>query len=775
MRKQQLSLLFIAISATLGTSAHAANVVDVSKLRHTASGDIGSVLQLAPGYEFRTAKKLDLGKGKQKERLQQYFHGVPVQGFSVAADRSVMGSYSNLKGLMLTEINKDASFAKPSLSKARALEIAKAAKGGHGLKAGKTRNDSAEPWIILYGKDKEPRLVYITSYVVDGAAPSRPFTIVDAHSGEVLDRWEGLTHAATGTGPGGNVKTGQYEYGTQYGYLDVEVNGDTCTMNNANVKTVNLNHGTSGNTAFSYTCPRNTVKEINGAYSPLNDAHYFGGVVYDMYSQWYNTAPLSFQLTMRVHYSNNYENAFWDGSAMTFGDGGNTFHPLVSLDVSAHEVSHGFTEQNSSLVYAGQSGGMNEAFSDMAGEAAEFFMRGTNDWLVGADIFKGNGALRYMADPTLDGISIGHINDYVDGIDVHHSSGIFNKAFYTLATTPGWDTRKAFELFVIANQVYWTANSLFHEGACGVKNAATDKGYSTADVDAAFAAVGITPCEVPPPPPAPDAEALDNGVAVSVSGATGSKQYWTLEVPAGASNLAFNLSGGSGDADMYVKFGSYPSTTDYDCRPYKNGNNESCPISTAQAGTYWVMLRGYSNYSGATLVGSYEGGSGEPNQAPVSDFSAANTGALYNFTSTATDADGNVVAWSWDFGDGETGSGESVSHQYLVSGSYTVTLTVTDDDGATGAASQVFNVEVPAAEIDLSVNKVTRSRRGSARVGLEWTGNSASYSVLRNGVLVGTTSASSFVDRFDTPVGVSYTYQVCNAEGGCSDIENVSF
>lgn len=78
--------------------------------------------------------------------------------------------------------------------------------------------------------------MYITSYVVDGDAPSRPFTMVDAHSGEVLQRWEGLNHADIGTGPGGNIKTGQYEYGTTYGNLDVEVNGDTCTMNNANVK-----------------------------------------------------------------------------------------------------------------------------------------------------------------------------------------------------------------------------------------------------------------------------------------------------------------------------------------------------------------------------------------------------------------------------------------------------------------------------------------------------------------------------------------------------------
>src|SRR3546814_12024257 len=91
---------------------------------------------------------------------------------------------------------------------------------------------------------------------------------------------------------------------------------------------------------------------------------------------------------MKVHYSNSYENAFWDGSSMTFGDGASTFYPLVSLDVSSHEVSHGYPEQNSGLNYSVQSGGINEAFSDMAGEAAEYyFYDGSNDLRVGPPIF----------------------------------------------------------------------------------------------------------------------------------------------------------------------------------------------------------------------------------------------------------------------------------------------------------------------------------------------------------------------------------------------------
>ena len=88
---------------------------------------------------------------------------------------------------------------------------------------------------------------------------------------------------------------------------------------------------------------------------------------------------------------------------MNFGDGASYFYPLTSLDVTSHEISHGFTEQNSNLQYSGQSGGMNEAFSDMAGEAAEYFDRGHNDWLVGAEIIKNGTALRWMCTPTQDG------------------------------------------------------------------------------------------------------------------------------------------------------------------------------------------------------------------------------------------------------------------------------------------------------------------------------------------------------------------------------------
>ncbi|HKH47209.1 MAG TPA: pre-peptidase C-terminal domain-containing protein [Thermoanaerobaculia bacterium] len=100
--------------------------------------------------------------------------------------------------------------------------------------------------------------------------------------------------------------------------------------------------------------------------------------------------------------------------------------------------------------------------------------------------------------------------------------------------------------------------------------------------------------------------ALTNGVPVTgLSGATGSQQFFSLAVPAGATNLTFQISGGTGDADLYVRFGAQPTTSTWDCRPFLSGNSEACNFATPQTGTYFVLINGFSAFSGVTLVGSY--------------------------------------------------------------------------------------------------------------------------------------------------------------------------
>ena len=337
-------------------------------------------------------------RGVRNYRYTQTYLGVPMYGEDMVVSEDGAGNVRKLFGNMIAGLERDIPAITPRLSKAQGLIAGKRAGLGNSISGMLTRRESAD-LVVFVDDNGRGHLAYAVTFFADGVdRPTRPVVIVDANSGRVLKQWENLQHTLVGTGPGGNAKTGKYEYGTDFGYLDVAQSGNTCTMNSTNVKTVNVNNASSNSstTAFSYTCPRNTVKTINGGYSPLNDAHYFGNVIFNMYQAYIGQAPLSFQLVMKVHYKSSYENAFWDGTAMTFGDGASTFYPLVSLDVSSHEVSHGFTEQQSNLTYSGQSGGINEAFSDMAGEAAEFYMRGSNDWLVGADIFKGSGALRYM-------------------------------------------------------------------------------------------------------------------------------------------------------------------------------------------------------------------------------------------------------------------------------------------------------------------------------------------------------------------------------------------
>ncbi|MEE2730782.1 MAG: M4 family metallopeptidase [Pseudomonadota bacterium] len=346
----------------------------------------------------------------------------------------------------------------------------------------------------VYLAEQRAVIVRVTTFLArhPEREPVRPVALIQEDTLDILQAWDRLAHTEA-TGPGGNVKVGRYEYGTDYGFLEVTETATGCALINDNVYTVDLQHGSDDNltTPFEFPCYENAHKEINGAYSPLNDAHYFGNVVFNLYQDWYNLAPLPFQLALKVHYRDNYDNAYWDGQSMVFGDGGSRFYPLVDINVVSHEVSHGFTEQNSNLIYNQQSGGINEAFSDMAGEAAEYYLTGSVDWLNGAAITKNTTALRYFADPTEDGLSIGHASDFYTGMDVHHSSGVFNRAYYLIATAEGWNPRTAFDLFVQANRFHWVPTTGFEEGACGVLSAAGDLGYPKFAVMRAFVTVGI--------------------------------------------------------------------------------------------------------------------------------------------------------------------------------------------------------------------------------------------------------------------------------------------
>jgi bacillolysin len=257
------------------------------------------------------------------------------------------------------------------------------------------------------------------------------------------------------------------------------------------------------------------------------DAHYGAAQTYDMLKNMFGRNSIDGQgekLVSNVHINQNYVNAFWDGSQMNYGDGdGQNSSVLTSLDVAGHEIVHGLTERTSGLIYSGESGGLNEAMSDIIGGFGLEYYTGLQNGAVkaGTDPFKigeqiwtprdgNNGpngdALRYMDDPSKDGISIDHYSKYRSGTDVHHSSGIANNAFSLLVkggtnktsgtkVEGGIGAEKALQIFFRANTTYMTPNTNFAQARQATIKAATDlygaNSPEVAKVAEAWTAVGV--------------------------------------------------------------------------------------------------------------------------------------------------------------------------------------------------------------------------------------------------------------------------------------------
>jgi len=493
-------ILVFALCCLMVTSSWAAkkvefyksNVKSYIKQLNQDGVSPGSVFGLTQDEELVLLRQRTDFNGVTHYRYLQAYKGIPVWGMQIVLSRDRSNQVIRLNGNMILETPNDITGIPSALDPKGALKKMKEKHKEKDIAAKwNFKNEKAGTYIYVDQKGKA-YLCYVVSFFADTEQgnPSQFIHFIEVKTGKVLHSFDMLR--TQGVGPGGNLKVGCYYYGIDYPPFCVTEISGICHMDCPDVRTICLDGSTPSTVPFYFPCYENTYKEINGACCPLNDAQYFGQVVFDTYMDWYGVPVLPFQLTLRVHYGTNYENAFWDGSTMTFGDGYTTFYPLVALDVVAHEVSHGFTDYHSDLIYSGQSGGINESFSDMAGEAAKYYMRGTNDFMCGYDIFKDpDGALRYLCDPPLDGRSIDHVDDYYTGMDVHYSSGIFNKAFCLIAQSTGWNTRMAFDIFVKANMDYWTPSTNFQQGAEGAQAAAADYGYPCEDVRDAFAVVGI--------------------------------------------------------------------------------------------------------------------------------------------------------------------------------------------------------------------------------------------------------------------------------------------
>ncbi|MGZ3440431.1 MAG: M4 family metallopeptidase, partial [Polyangia bacterium] len=247
-----------------------------------------------------------------------------------------------------------------------------------------------------------------------------------------------------------------------------------------------------------------------------NDAHGFAEITIKMLKDWqgYNSIDnAGLVLVSNVHDGaalGTEDNAAWNGSSMGYGDGDGTqfFNFTGALDVIAHEIDHGFTQYHANLMYSGQSGGMNESFSDIAGTTAKFYYDAkTADFNLGADIFVApNTYIRYMCKPSMDGMSIDTASAYKNGLDVHYSSGVMNRAFCRSAkrlsgVDPDTGTatvdgvKKASKAFYEANASHWTSSTQWTAGCQGVIDAATALHYGAGDISGlgdSWKDVGVT-------------------------------------------------------------------------------------------------------------------------------------------------------------------------------------------------------------------------------------------------------------------------------------------
>ncbi|MEU3771651.1 M4 family metallopeptidase [Streptomyces sp. NPDC032472] len=294
---------------------------------------------------------------------------------------------------------------------------------------------------VIWAAEGAPVLAYetVVSGLQDDGTPSELHVVTNAKTGAKITQWQAIE-----TGTGNTMYSGQVQMGTSG-------SGSSFTLTDAGRgghKTYNLNGGSSGTgTLFTNSTDvwgngSASNKETAGA-----DAHYGAQLTWDYYKNVHGrnglrndgVAPYS-----RVHYGNAYVNAFWDDSCfcMTYGDGTSNTHPLTSIDVAAHEMTHGLTSVTGNMTYSGEPGGLNEATSDIMAAAVEFYANNpqdVGDYLVGEKIdINGDGTpLRYMDKPSKDGGSKDSWYSGIGNVDVHYSSGPANHWFYLASEGSG--------------------------------------------------------------------------------------------------------------------------------------------------------------------------------------------------------------------------------------------------------------------------------------------------------------------------------------------------
>ncbi|KAL3874098.1 hypothetical protein ACJMK2_037160 [Sinanodonta woodiana] len=524
---------------------------------------IDELLKLTKGETMTSTREGWTVQGMKLEKLQEEYEGIPVFDGEVTVVVSPSGQLTGeASGTLIQDIDEDIPTTHSFLSEEETLGIAIRAEGDL-LLVDKIRSVTSKKRIYIDSKHVAHVADYIHYLIEEGEVKKRPTFLIDTQTGEVLQRWNTLDTFSCGKKTykafGGNEKTGKIKYGNKPYCLTMRKEDGICYLENEYVKVVDM-----GSTEFenitetaSFKCQDGYDDQVNGGYSPAIDAFYYGTVVGKMFEEWYNSKALREKIVIRVHYGSMFENAFWNGNNSTFGDGGEDLYPLTSLDVIGHEIGHGVTEQGSDLMYFGEMGGVNEAFSDMLGEAAEEYLR-WSDLVVGRDISKTVDSMRSFEIPENDNSSVSHVKDFTTDMDPHFSSGVFRRAFYVMVKQKDIPIKDAFRVFLHANRMYWHPMASFKDCACGTLKAAMDLGFSKTPFERGFIDVGITPCDIKEYVLAVVANKTYDGINVSAD----VKPMFRFQTPAWADIVTIQSSSMHGIVGIAVQNGNWIETDD---------------------------------------------------------------------------------------------------------------------------------------------------------------------------------------------------------------------
>lgn len=596
--------------ATAAQAAPSAPAPDTSPAARAASllRDNPGAVQGVSGESYQVVRTKVDANGAAHTRYTRTFKGLRVYGGDFVIHTAPNGSYAG----------SSVGLAAP-LTLATAPKVTLTSVKATARKAFSGKLESVgTPELFVDASSGKGRLAYetvLSGWHTDGQTPSRFHVISDAVSGKVIGSYDEIEMVA-GTGQSvysGTVAVDTTLSGSTYQMIDPSHgNGTTCDMNN----------GTS--TCTTFTNNDNSWGDTNTRQRAGVDAHFGAAKTYDYFKNVHGRNGIFGDgrgVPSRVHYGNNYVNAFWDGSRMTYGDGSGNSRPLVSLDVAAHEMSHGVTENvvPGGLTYSGESGGLNEATSDIFGNMVEFYANTTadpGDYQVGEKInINGNGTpLRYMYDPKLDGSSDTCWTTGTKNKDVHYSSGVANHFFFNLAegtgstaygTSPicgtapavtGIGRAKAEKIWFRALDVYFTSNTAYvntttpsNTARAYTLRAATDlygncsTEYRT--VQAAWTAVAVSGNDAP-------CSSTGNDFSVSLSPTSGS-------VTAGGSvstTVATATTSGTAQTVTFSASGlPTGATASFSPTSVTSGGSSTLTIATTAstpAGTYTVTVTG---------------------------------------------------------------------------------------------------------------------------------------------------------------------------------------